>query len=85
VARIYTPFITRRSLLNEATKISQNVYKRKAYLLVLPSCAFGGDFKTIFGSVKWRVVISELNGIKGKYQGRYGRQNSPPAPAGAPE
>ena len=33
--------------------------KRKAYLLVLPSCAFGGDFNIIFGSVKWRVVISE--------------------------
>jgi hypothetical protein len=72
VARIYTPFITRRNLLNQATKISQNVCKRKAYLLVLPSCAFDEGFKFSRGasdSVKWCVVVSECHDMKGKFVG----------------
>jgi hypothetical protein len=36
VARSYPPFVTQRTLLNQATRKSQYMPKRKAYLLLLP-------------------------------------------------
>jgi hypothetical protein len=48
VARSYPPFVTQRTLLNQATRKSQYVpmtHKRKACLLPLPFCAFDDGFK----------------------------------------
>jgi hypothetical protein len=45
VARSYPPFVTQRNLLNQATRKSQYVPKRKTYLLLLPFCAFDEGFK----------------------------------------
>jgi hypothetical protein len=45
VARSSPPFVTQRNLLNQATRKSKYVPKRKAYLLLLPFCAFDGGFK----------------------------------------
>jgi hypothetical protein len=55
VARSYPPFVTQRNLLNEATRKSQYVPKRKAYLLLLPCCALDEGFQVAFGSghVMW--------------------------------
>jgi hypothetical protein len=45
VARSYPPFVTQRNVLNQATRKSQYVPKRKAYLLLLPCCALDEGFK----------------------------------------
>jgi hypothetical protein len=45
VARSYPPFVTQRNLLNQATRKSQYVPKRKAYLPRLPCCALDEGFK----------------------------------------
>jgi hypothetical protein len=45
VARSYPPFATQRNLLNQTTRKSQYVPKRKAYLLLLPRCALDEGFK----------------------------------------
>jgi hypothetical protein len=44
---LYPPFVTQRNLLNlnQATRKSQYVPKRKAYLLLLPCCALDEGFK----------------------------------------
>jgi hypothetical protein len=45
VASSYPPFVTQRNLLNQTTRKSQYVPKRKAYLLRLPCCALDEGFK----------------------------------------
>jgi hypothetical protein len=56
--------------------------KKKAYLLLLPCCAFDGVFKGAFGSAKWHVVRNESHDVKGKIVGHYIGQNSPATPSG---
>jgi hypothetical protein len=72
--------LTRRSppnemnLLNQATRKNQYVPKRKAYLLLLPCCAFDGGFKGPSDlPAKWHVVRNESNDMKGKIVGDYER------------
>jgi hypothetical protein len=81
VARSYPPFATQQNVLNQATRKSQYVPKRKAYLLLLPCCALDErGFQGALGSAKWHVVRSECHDMKGKIVGHYIGHNSPPAP-----
>jgi hypothetical protein len=45
VARSYPLFVTQRNLLNQVTRKSQYMPKRKAYLLLLPCCALDEGLK----------------------------------------
>jgi hypothetical protein len=81
--RSYPPFVTQRDLLNQATQKSQYVPKRKAYLLLLPFCAFDEGFKgpSDLPSGMY-VVINECHDMKGKFVGHYEGHNSPQTPPG---
>jgi hypothetical protein len=76
------PFVTQRNLLNQATRKSQYMPKRKAYFLLLPCCALDEGFQGALGSAKWHVVRNECHDMKGKIVGHYIGHNSPPAPPG---
>ena len=76
VARSYPPFVTQRNLLNQATRKSQYVPKRKAYLLLLPCCALDEGFKgpsDLPSGMYAYVVRHESHDTKGKSVGDYER------------